>query len=385
MRVLTVIDSLDGSGGAERSLAAIAPALQSLGIEQHVAFLRARPQSVSPQLRATGVEVHSLAGARGRLASAWRVNTLARALRPDLVHTTLFEADQAGRVGGRLAHCPVVSSLVTDGYGRDQSATPGVRSWKLKSAQATDITTARLVVRFHAITSHVADVMAARLRIPRTRIDVVPRGRDPAVLGRRDEVRRARARRDLGVDDSQPVIVAVGRQEWVKGHDVLLEATLTLLAKWPSLQLVIAGRAGLVSDELRSFVTRHQLDEHVRILGFRDDVAELLCAADVFAFPSRWEGLGSTLLEAMALEAPIVASDLPAVREVVTAEEARLVPPSDAVALADALSELLDDPAEARRQSAAARAHFLSEFTIESCALGMTNFYQRAINREDGS
>jgi glycosyltransferase involved in cell wall biosynthesis len=123
----------------------------------------------------------------------------------------------------------------------------------------------------------------------------------------------------------------------------------------------------------------------VRILGFRDDVADLLSAADVFTFPSRWEGLGSTLLEAMALEAPIVASDLPAVREVVSSGEARLVPPANAPLLTAALAEVLDDPAAARRRAVAARERFLTEFTTERTAKAMVAFYERAVCRPGGS
>jgi glycosyltransferase involved in cell wall biosynthesis len=111
----------------------------------------------------------------------------------------------------------------------------------------------------------------------------------------------------------------------------------------------------------------------------------LLCGADVFAFPSRWEGLGSTLLEAMALEAPIVASNLPAVREVVTPNEARLVPPSDAAALADAISDTLADRAGAQRRAVAARDRFLTEFTIERTAKAMVAFYERSLPESGAS
>lgn len=380
MRVLTVIDSLDASGGAERSLASMAPALRSLGIDLHVAYLRERPRTVEERLRAAGVTVHSLSGARNRVAAAKNVASLTRRLRPELVHTTLFEADQAGRVGARIARCRVVTSLVNDAYGPHHYATPGLPTWKLHAARVTDALTARAAVRFHAITSYVADVMATRLRIPRDRFDVVPRGRDPVALGARSTDRRDRARRSLGVADDQPLVVAVGRQEWQKGHDTLLDATATLVPQFPRLAVVIAGRPGQQSDALQGIVTRTGLESNVRILGFRDDVAELLCAADVFAFPSRWEGLGSTLVEAMALEAPIVASDLPAVREVVTAREARLVPASDPRALAASIEEVLRDRDGARDRAITARERFLTEFTIERTAKGMLAFYERALS-----
>jgi glycosyltransferase involved in cell wall biosynthesis len=384
MRVLGVIDSLDASGGAERSLASLAPALVSRGIDLHVAYLRERPQSVVEQLRAAGATVHSLAGG-GRLESARRVARLTHALQPDLVHTTLFEADQAGRVGARLARRPVVSSFVSDAYGAAQYASPGLPTRKLKAAQATDALTAHLAVRFHAITAYVADVMAERLHLRRERIDVVPRGRDAHAFGNRTAERRCRARRELGVDERQPLVVAVGRQEWQKGHDTLIDATAALVGRWPEIVVVIAGRPGQQTEPLRARVASANLEAHVHILGYRDDVPDLLCAADVFAFPSRWEGLGSTLLEAMALETPIVASDLPAIREVITPSEALVVPASDPHALAHAIGDLLADGAAARRRTTAARARFLMEFTIERTAQATIAFYERALSRQDAS
>ncbi|MBK5286860.1 MAG: glycosyltransferase [Acidimicrobiia bacterium] len=384
MRVLTIIDSLDASGGAERSLAALAPELVSAGIDLHVAYLRDRPRSIAEQLVDSGAAVHSLVGRGGRASDTLRTAKLVRAVRPDLVHTTLFEADQAGRIGARATGRPVVTSLVNVAYGTDQSTSPDLARWKVRAAQTTDALTARAAVRFHAITAHVADVMAARLRIPRDRIDVIYRGRDPHQLGRRTAERRARIRRDLGLNDQQPVVLAVGRQEWQKGHDVLIAALPELARRWPSLTLLIAGRPGRQSADLEQAVARTGLSDRVRVLGFRDDVAELLCGADVLAFPSRWEGLGSSLLEAMALEIPIVASGLPAVREVLSPAEARLVAPAEPDLLAAAIGECLADPTGATRRTEAARHRFLREFTVQASASSMTAFYERALQARRG-
>ena len=119
--------------------------------------------------------------------------------------------------------------------------------------------------------------------------------------------------------------------------------------------VAIAGRAGGQTERLRATIAREELSDHVRLLGFRDDAPELLSAADVFAFPSRWEGLPGTVLEAMALEAPIVATDLPMTREVVTPAEAVLVPPDDAAAFAAAILDCLHDRVSAQHRAQAAR------------------------------
>jgi glycosyltransferase involved in cell wall biosynthesis len=379
IRVLYIINDL-GAAGAERSLAAMAPHYAARGIRLDVAYLLDVP-GVQDDLEAAGARLFSLEGAGGRPGWARRARTLIADRHPDLVHTTLFEADVAGRIGATLAGVPVVSSLVNVHYGDDQAAAPGLRRWKVRAAQLVDAATARRVVRFHAISRHVADEMARRLRVRRDRIDVIPRGRDPVRLGRRDPLRRARVRAALGVDERTPLLLAVARHEHQKGLDVLLEALPEVLTQVPQARLAIAGREGNQTPRLRAIADRLGLDGAVVFLGAREDVPDLLSAADVLAVPSRWEGLGSVVIEAMALQAPLVASDLPAIKDAVTdGVTARLVPPEDPARLAGALTATLADPGAATRAERA-RQRFLEHFTIDRVVDQMHAFYRRALAR----
>jgi glycosyltransferase involved in cell wall biosynthesis len=374
VRILYLIDSL-AAGGAERSLAALAPAYAERDLRLTVGYLHERP-GVRAELEAAGAEVRPLAGRWGMAGAVRRARGLLAATRPDLVHTTLFEADLVGRAAaGRV---PVVTSLVNDAYGATQADAPGMAGWKLGAARLLDAASARRVARFHAISGHVAELMAARLRLPRERIEVVPRGRDPVALGTRSAARRAAARAALGVEPGAPLLLAAARHEHQKGLDVLLAAFPAVAEAAPGARLAVAGRDGNQTPRLRAAAERSGLGGAVRFLGARGDVAELLCAADVFVVPSRWEGFGSVLLEAMALEAPIVASDLPAVREVV-GDDALLVPPDRPDALAAAVTAALADPDGAVRRAARARERFLATFTIDRVADGMAGFYRRAL------
>lgn len=377
MRVLYFIDSLVPAG-AERSLAALAPAYRARGIQLEVAYLHDRP-GVQADLESAGARLSSLAGAGGRVGWLRRAVALVRARRPDLVHTTLFEADLAGRVAARLVGVPVVSSLVNEQYGPAHLGNPQLQPWKVRAGQVVDALTARLAVRLHAVSTPVADVMARNLRIPRGRIDVVPRGRDPAVLGRRTPQRRARARSRLGLADDDQVVLIVARQDYQKGLDVLAQALVPLRQQVPRVRLLVAGRAGDQSDHLERLVQQLDLVDAVRLLGKRNDVADLLCAADVFVLPSRREGLPGAVLEAMALATPIVVSDLPTTREVVDENCALLVPPGAPEPLAEAIGVALTRPEEAARRATIARARFLERFTIDRVADEMVAFYERAL------
>ncbi|HEV2870858.1 MAG TPA: glycosyltransferase, partial [Actinomycetota bacterium] len=120
----------------------------------------------------------------------------------------------------------------------------------------------------------------------------------------------------------------------------------------------------------------------VGFLGPRDDVADLLAAADTVVIPSRWEGLSNVLIEAMALEAPVVASDLPTLHDAVAdLDTARLVPPADPARLAAAILADLEDPASARLRAGRARERFLQHFTVDRVADQMLGFYDRALTR----
>src|SRR5438132_1164237 len=119
MHVLYLIDSLHAGGGAEESLAALAPKLVARGATLDVAYLRERA-GLQARLAQAGATVFSLAGWGGRAGWIRRARKLIHIRRPDLIHTTLFESDVVGRVAARMSGLPVVSSLVNVAYGSEQ-------------------------------------------------------------------------------------------------------------------------------------------------------------------------------------------------------------------------------------------------------------------------
>lgn len=378
MRLLTIIDSL-AVGGAERSLADLAPFLRDRGVEHHVGYLVERP-GVGPELAAASVMLHPLTGSASRFARTARVKRLVQTVNPDLVHTTLFEADIAGRVGARLSGVPSVSSFVTEAYGPEHYGNPEYLRWKVRGAQTVDALTARLVARFHAVSSASAAVMAERLHVQRTKIDVVPRGRSEQRLGTRTPDRRARVRAELELEPGSHMILAAGRQYFMKGLDTLLSAMPSIVASTPTAVAVIAGRPGPATPDLENIVRKHGLGSRVRFLGYRADVPDLMTAADVFVLPSRAEGSPGALIEAMALEAPTVASDIPSVSELLGEDEcAVLVPAESASALAEAIAHLLHDDERARNLAELGRARFLRRYTLEKVADRMMEFYKRSL------
>jgi glycosyltransferase involved in cell wall biosynthesis len=377
IRLVCVIDSLV-PGGAERSLAALAPHYAARGVDLEVAYLHDRP-GVQDELERAGAVLHWIGG-RGRVDWVRRLTELLTRRQPELVHTTLFESDIAGRIAARRAGVPVVSSLVSELYGPAHFGTPGLQHWKLRGAQFVDAMTARLTVRLHAVSAFVADSMAHRLHYPRDRIDAIPRGRDSRVLGTRTSSRRAAARERLGLAPDIRVLLAVARQEHAKGLDIVLEAMPEVQQRLARVHLLVAGQTGGASPTLCALVDRLHVGDSVTFLGARDDVADLLCAADLFVLPSRREGSPGAVIEAMALELPILVSDIPQMREVVDEDCAVLVAPgSPAHGFASSIESVFCEPAITTRRVHAARERFLDHFTIDHVADEMVAFYGRAI------
>jgi glycosyltransferase involved in cell wall biosynthesis len=219
-----------------------------------------------------------------------------------------------------------------------------------------------------------------RLHIPAARIKVIPRGRNPQRLGERTPSRRASVRDALGVTEDVPVILVASRQEPQKGIDILLQALPQLLQNDPRVTVLVAGREGRATPGYAPLLQDRNVNGAVRFLGERDDVPDLLAASDVFVLPSRREGLPGAVLEAMAVGIPIVASDLPPVREALPdLDYGYLVPPERPELLADALYAALRDHDESNRRSQNARRRFREHFDIATVSAAMATFYEETL------
>ena len=377
MRVLYLIPGMSGSGGAERSLAAMVPFLVP-SVDLHIVTWTGR-DDLRSVIESGGASLTNLA-VTDRRTLAREFGRLVDRTKPDLVHTTLIDADVVGRPVAASRRVPVVSSLVNVNHGMSVIRRGAGRLDKRLLAWSTDAATARLVVRFHALTDHVASVMSRRLAVPRGRVEVIPRGRDPHALGRRSSNRRQSARSALGVEDARPLVIAAARHEHQKGLDVLIRAVPLIVERHPDVRVLIGGREGQASSRLRGLLDELNLGEVVEMIGQRDDVSSLMCAADVWCVPSRWEGLGSILIEAMCLEVPVVASCVPAIRELAGDPAVfTLVRPGDPRDLATGVLDVLADPKSAEQRTRRARDRFVNEFVADDVARRMAGFYERAL------
>jgi glycosyltransferase involved in cell wall biosynthesis len=379
VRVLFVIPGLSG-GGTERSLRELVPSLVGSGIDVSIAYFVRRAGDDTGELERAGAQLHLVTKPRldGRVREIRRLLTLER---PDIIHTSLFDADIAGRLAAwRVSGgSPVVlSSIVNTSYDPARVADPNVRPWKLSAVRTVDGWTARrLANHFHAVSCAVKDAAVEALHIDPESVTVIERGRDPGRLGAPSPERRARVRANLAVNSDAKVIVTVGRQEFQKAQVDLVSAFDLIAASRPHAELLLVGPRGDHSSDVETRIRRSPHRDRIRTLGHRKDVPNILAAADVFALPSVYEGFPGAVIEAMALGLPVVASQLPTLREVVEdGGSGFLVRPRDPERLAEAIGRVLDDPDAKQRLGDRGRQLFLARLTGEQSHRRMIDLYQ---------
>jgi glycosyltransferase involved in cell wall biosynthesis len=184
-----------------------------------------------------------------------------------------------------------------------------------------------------------------------------------------------KVRRELGIGDDEQLVVAVGSLVERKGHMVLLRALAQLEREGlpRSWHVAIAGR-GELEGALKAFVAESGLVGRAHVLGHRDDVPDLLAAADIFTMPSLWEGLPVAMLEAMFACKPVIASACSGIPEAIeSGRHGLLVPPGDQDALAAALRRLITSTEFRTRLGGAGRDRAAERFSVA----GMVDAYER--------
>jgi glycosyltransferase involved in cell wall biosynthesis len=170
---------------------------------------------------------------------------------------------------------------------------------------------------------------------------------------------------ELWLPTHAPIVGAVAALTQEKGHKYLIDAASFVVREVPDARFVILGEGELRSSLERQIKESH-LDKHVFLPGFRADILSFIKSFDVFVMSSLFEGLGTSLLDAMALSKPTVASDTGGIPEVVShGETGLLVPPRDAKALAAAITKLLKDPDRRERMGRAGLERVKRLFTAE--------------------
>jgi glycosyltransferase involved in cell wall biosynthesis len=293
---------------------------------------------------------------RQTATAVWRLVRLLQCERVDIIHTHLFHPSTVGL----LAAAAVGTSL------------------RIVTRHHSDFTTIfrrpvhRCIDRWQALRAdHVVAASQAVKRamvrlegVPASRIVVTPYGYDFTALrpcltleARRD------LRSQLGGDD-RLLIATVARLSMEKGHEYLFRAIPAIIARHPQATFLLLG-TGPLREQLEGMAHSLGIARHIRFLGWRDDALNVMEAADLVVHPTLHEAFCSVIIESMALERPLVATDVAAAPEQIDhGETGLLVPPRNPDAIARHVLQLLEDPKHASQLGQEARRRVTERFNF---------------------
>ena len=305
---------------------------------------------------------------------------------PDILHTHTAKAGALGRLAtvlynltrGRRHPVRIVHTYhghVFDGYfgKRSTAVFLGLERWL-----------ARWTDRIIAISPRIADEISKSYAIGRSdQVCSIRLGFDLAPFVRIDDNMRHASRERLVIPDGTLVVTTVGRLTEIKKHDLFLEMAQRVCSSRQDVLFFIVGD-GELRDELESIVSALGLESAVRFLGWRQDLATIYAASDLFVLTSRNEGTPVALIEAMASGVPGISTDVGGVRDVITSPSVgSVVPFGDAEALAGSvLSLLAAGTAERRAMGMRARDVVCKRFTMDRLVEEIADLYGELIDEE---
>jgi glycosyltransferase involved in cell wall biosynthesis len=259
--------------------------------------------------------------------------------RIDILHTHSYKPNIYGRLAGTLCRSQGVRIIAHYHNHYDNK-------WEEDDSLVYEQLLAHSCDRFLACSESVGRHVAERIGIAADQIRVVLNGIDLERFRRAYDRRALRA--ELGIAEEVQVVGMVGRLCRQKAQDVLLQAAPGILRQCPDTLFLLAGAADepTTLSQLQRQAFELGLGNRVRFLGYVSDIPRVYAALDVLAMPSRWEGFGLALAEAMAMGVPVVATPVGGIPEV-AGDGALMVAPDAPAELAEAIAGLLADPARA--------------------------------------
>lgn len=363
--VLVVVRSL-GLGGTERHLLAVLPRLAAEGFTPAVACLHG-DGALMPAFAAAGIEVLTAPRRFGPLSALLWLRTLYRIRKPDLIHFFLPEAYVLGGLAALGHPAPrLMSRRSLNLYQTRHPLAARVEHW--------------LHRHMHALLGNSQAVLTdlAREGVPEDRLHLIRNG---LIFQAGTDHGAARAR--LGVPEDALVMAIVANLIPYKGHADLLNALGRIRADLPAGWLLLcAGRDDGIGASLAAQAAALDLQPHVRFLGLRNDVPDILAAADIAISASHEEGSSNAVLEAMASSCPVIATraggNAEAVRD---GDTGLLVPPGDPAALAGAILILANDSVLRGRMGAAGRRLADTDYSLGACVNAYAALYRTLLAR----
>ena len=347
--------------------------LTVLGLREigHRAALVAHPEGELRRRAEEGLDLIPLAPrSEMDLSAAWRLSRVLKRLKPDIVHAHdphgLAMASLALSLGGSSTAGRGAPALVASRRVDFRLKGNSLSRWKHRQVDC-----------FIAASEAIRRILIAD-GVPEDHAVTVHEGID---VERVASVPPIDVHEVFWLPHHAPVVGNVAALVPHKGQRYLIEAAHLVVQEVPDARFVILGE-GELREQLERQVRDHHLEKHVLLPGFRTDVMGCLKSFDLFVMSSVTEGLGTSLLDAMACSRPIVATTAGGIPEVIAdGETGLLVPPRDHAAMANAIVTLLNDAPRRARMGAAGLARVRERFTVERMVAETAAVYARVAGR----
>ena len=333
---------------------------------RHLVYCLGSGGTLADELRKNGFPVTAMNKPEGlSLTLPLRLMRLFRREKVKVVHSHNYGALVYGEVAAKLAG---VAGTVYTSHGR-RSAHQKINPYLVRYFN--------YVNKAVGVSEDTTDLLMETSGFPLDRTMTIINGLDVKRFGGAVDVQRKKE--ELGIAGAEHVIGIVARLSADKDHKSLLEAYALILAKRTDITLLIVGD-GPLKNELLHKSTELNLGPKVVFLGDRLDVPEILKVLDLFVLSSVTEGLAVTLLEAMASDLPIVATEVGGNPEVVVHDETGIiVPPQNPARLAEAMNWMIDHREEAARMGRRGKERVIEHFSIEAMVRQYEDLYESFI------
>jgi glycosyltransferase involved in cell wall biosynthesis len=315
------------------------------------------------------------------LVAWWKFYTFIKGKQLDLIRTYGLKAHIIGRIVGKLLGVPVQITSV-------RSTDP----WRKWYHTLLDRMTSGFADLYLSNSEAGRLITHQRERIPLSKIRMIPNGIDLANYAPATSATQPRyvaLKKELGIAYEDRVIGIVANFRAMKGHRTIVDALPRIRANIPHIKCLFVGEAFVnepsYQQELQHYVQEQRLADVIIFTGRWDDIPDLLAILDVLLLPSLWEGLPTSVLEAMAMKKPIVASAVGGIPELVeSGRTGILIPPQDAQALSDAVILLLSQPELAQKMGEAGYGRVCQDFSLSTITLQTETLYEQLIQKKRG-
>ena len=368
IRVLQITHDLN-IGGLQRVVVDIAKNLDKEAFQAGVLCLR-NPGPLTKELDEDNIPVFSIPhkSKKTDYLSFLKTYSIIKGFKPDVIHTHNTQPFIDGTLAGLMARVPV--KIHTD-HARDF---PDKKRYML-----AEWLFSHLADRIVGVSKHTKNNLINYEKINPHKIDIIHNGVD----GRKYDImiNLLEKKKQLGIENKYPILGLGVRFTKQKGITYLIRAVSAMKQKFPEICVLIAGE-GPLQKTLEKEAEGLALSRHIRFVGPRSDMNEILKVIDIYVLPSLWEGLPLVILEAMAAQKPIVATDVGGNSEVIQhSVNGMLVPPGRPDLLADQICALLKNENKMRQMAINAWQSYKESYSVSVMVGKYTDLYARLLGR----